>query len=63
MGKFASTIRNLLLGGIVFFLAHLSYRLYEMTLKLGITCDRIEEMNGLVRDLHEFIKNIKFSLF
>ena len=63
MGKLASFVRNSLLTSIVLLLAHLSYRLYEMTLKLVITCDKIEEMNNLVRDLHELIKNIKFSLF
>ena len=63
MGKFASTIRNIFLGAIAFFIAHLSYRIYEMTLKMGITCDKIAETNELVKNLHELIQNIKFSLF
>ena len=63
MGKFASFIRNGLLATIALLLAHLSYNLYVMTLKLGIACNRINEMNGLVRNLHELIKNLKISLF
>lgn len=63
MGKFASTVRNTLLGTIALLLAHLGYKLYIMTEELSIMVIKITEMNGLVRDMHELIKNTKFSLF
>ena len=63
MGKFASTIRNITGIVIAFLLAHLGYKLYIVAEKLNIMCIKIDEMNNLVRDLHELIKNIKFSLF
>jgi len=63
MGKFASTIRNIIGIVIAFLLAHLGYNLYIVTEKLGIMCIKINEMNGLVRDMHELIENMKFSIF
>ena len=63
MGKFASTIKNLI--GIIglFLLAHLGYKLYVVAERLLLMYNKIDEMNGLMRNLHELIKNIKFSLF
>jgi len=63
MGKFASFIRNTIGIVIAFLLAHLGYKLYIMTEKLSIMCIKIDEMNELVRNLYNLVKNTKFSLF
>ena len=63
MGKFASTIRNIIGIVIAFLLAHLGYNLYTVTERLSVMCIKINEMNGLVRNMNELIKNMKFSLF
>ena len=55
MGKFASFTRNIILGSITFFLAHLSYRLYELTIKLSIACDKVTETNTLIKSLYEIM--------
>jgi len=49
MGKFASTIRNLLNIIGLFLLSHLGYRMYIMTL-------RLEESNLLIKNIYEIMK-------
>jgi len=55
MGKFASFIRNTLLGSITLLLAHLSYNLYELAIKLSIACDKITETNTLIKSLYDIM--------
>ena len=55
MGKFASFTRNTILGSIVILLAHLSYRLYELAIRLSIACDKITETNMLIRNLYDIV--------
>lgn len=63
MGKFASTIKNIIGIVIAFLLAHLGYNFYIVIEKLTIMTIKITEMSELVKDLHDIIKNIKFSIF
>ena len=63
MGKFASTIRNITEIVIALLLAHLGYRLYIVAERLAIMCVKVDEMSGLVRNVYELIKNMKFSIF
>lgn len=55
MGKFASFTRNVILGSIALFLAHLSYRLYELAIRLSVACDKIAETNTLIKDLYNIM--------
>ena len=48
-GKFSSTIRNLIEATIAFFLAHLCYRMYIVTIQ-------IEESNTLIRSVYEIMR-------
>lgn len=63
MGKFASFIRNLTLISIAGLLAHLAYRLYDLSMRLSILIDKLTFTNTLIRELHNLVKNLKISIF
>jgi len=58
MGKFASTIKNLINIIGLFLLAHLGYKLYIVAERLLMMYNKIDEMNGVMRSLYEIMRAI-----
>ena len=58
MGKIASFVRNTFLGAIVLLLVYLNLKLYIIAERFLMMYNKINEMNGLMKNLYEIMKAI-----